>query len=674
MKSNSKILALLFCASLAYMTGFAQQKTVSYLEYNRVNPTGWLSDMLDNQSKNYTGNLVNVGFPFNQGGWGSNPFMRTKKGVSYGFWVPYEQTAYYYDGMLRCGLICNDSTLLAPSRAAIYNSINQAKNNNGVIGAEISIGEMRRWPHAVFFRAFMAEYESTYNPIVLEALEQHYHNDTVKFVGRDLCNIEILTWLYHTTGDNFYKQKVLSYEDAIFKEGLEPIIQDFASDKRQEVHAVTFYEFLKIPICYYELTGKRKYIDMVRNAFSKADKYSMLPDGITSGEEGLSGNTSINTHEMCNVIDYMWTCSYMLRLTQEVEWSERIERALFNAGLGGITKNFDAHQYYSAPNQIACAEHSSIVSTYTTSRMSYRQIHRPPCCTGNLNRMLPIYAGSQWLSDGEKNIYKMLYGAGKAQFKLSGQDVELEEQSNYPFGNTILLTVAKGSGRFTLHLNIPTWSVSPEVKVNGATQKNVISGQVYAISREFKQGDKIEISLPKKAQFKRWNYESMVVNYGPLLFALPVQGTKEQIDVLTPKLQAKSYKGYEMVATSTWNYILGVNDEADSNLKVIERELKEGENPWNSLSSPIEIVVPAFKDNAWTPEYKKTTTSSGDEIYSMVTPKIPARGAMIYALNGLKPQAITLVPYGRTLLRISMFPFWKQGYISPEILATDTKN
>lgn len=655
------------------ITANAQPKMLTGVELSNVSPKGWIRLMMDNQVANFTSKLDIIGFPFTQGGWGREPFLRNRNGVMSGFWVPYEQTAYFYDGMLRCGLILDEPGLLAKARSVIYKTIHDA-SKVGVMNPVLAEGEMRRWPHAVFFRALMAEYEATKNENIIAALHQHFMNDTIVYEGRDLINIETVAWLYQITKDPFYYDWCMKYESLFFKKGAgaDDILYHFGSIDRQEIHAVTYYEFLKIPIIFYELTLDKKYLQIARNAFAKVDEYHMLPCGVASGEEGLSGKSSRNTHEMCDVVDYIWTCNYMLRATKEPRWADRIERALFNAGMGGITKNFDAHQYYSSPNQVVCSEHSSIVSTYDGSRLAYRQIHRPPCCTGNLNRMFPIYVGSQWMHDNEGGLYKMVYGSGEVTHRVGNREIRLCEDSTYPFGDTLRIRIMEGSADFSLHVRIPGWCSDPVVKMNGDVLSKTLSNSMVKIKRPFKKGDVVELVLPKQVAVKQWDFESLVVDYGPLLFALPVESQTQLVDVHTPKLQKDTYKGYSMVAISDWNYILGLRGDGHDQVKVIETAVSGGGNPWLQTPSPIRIRVPAYKDPAWTFDYKKIVDNSGNITFAPVTPALPPRGSMIFALNNVNPQAIELVPYGSTLLRISMFPFWIKGVIPPEVLATDT--
>ena len=655
---------------LASVVSVSAERLLAPVNPDYISVNGWLADMMHSQEINFTGKLDKTGCPFDAGGWGGAPFLRTRNGITTGFWVPYEQTAYYYDGMIRLGLLMKSDSLVAKTRKAIYNTIDNA-SKEGILCPVLSTGNMRRWPHSVFFRAFMAEYEATRNKKIINALERHYKNDTIQYEERDLCNIEILAWMYRVTKDNFYKEKAISMQDAPCLPGytLKEAMAQFGSEERTEIHAVTFHELLKMPVLFYELTGDKKYLDMARGAFAKIDRYNMLPDGISSGEEGLSGNGSRNVHEMCNVVDYIWTCTYMLRATKEVEYADRIEKALFNAGLGGITKTFDAHQYYSAPNQIYCSDYSSHVSTYDPSRFAYCQIHRPPCCTGNINRMLPIYAANEWMTDTDGNIYKMLYGAGEVRT----DGVVLRERSTYPFGQKLTVTVESGKTENDLYLRIPEWAKTPYAALNGKEISKTADGQYFAVRKTLKKGDVIELQFAKTPEYTRWDAEAMVMHYGSLLMALPVKAEVKKYDVQNPKLQNYPYKGYSMSVVSDWNYILGVADEKDMNFSVEEDDLTEDRNPWTMEKSPLKITVPAYLYPEWKEVYTKQTTESGDVIIVPVMPLLPARGAMIYALSGLKPDGIALVPYGRTDLRISMFPFWKTDEIPAEVLATDNE-
>ena len=75
-------------------------------------------------------------------------------------------------------------------------------------------------------------------------------------------------------------------------------------------------------------------------AIRKVERESMLPDGVPSSAEFLYGNNIMTSHETCVIVDYTWTLSHFLQVTGQVEWADKIEQAIYNAGMGDITKDF----------------------------------------------------------------------------------------------------------------------------------------------------------------------------------------------------------------------------------------------------------------------------------------------------------------------------------------------
>lgn len=637
-------------------------------DLKQVSPKGWLYNMLEKQNKGFTSKLCNIIYPFNKGGWGTEPFIKRVKGLKTGNWIPYEQTAYYYDGMLRTGYLLNDEKLVKTALSSIYNSVKHA-SPEGVICPELNYGQRIRWPHAVYFRAWMAAYESEKDKNILDAMERHFLNDTVSMSGRDLCNIEAMSWLYlHTKNQKLFDKIKSMYFNPVKSIFKEEVINDFSKEERQDLHAVTYHELLKLPIIMYMLTENADFLDIARNGFNKLDRYSMLPDGVSSSEEGVSGKTSRAMHETCNVIDYMWTLTYMLRATKETEWADKIERALFNAGIGSITKEFDAHQYYSCPNQVYCDDYSSHNTSYGASRLAYRQFHQPPCCTGNINRMLPVYIGNMWMKGGSDELYKTLYGPGSINFKSENGEIVFEENSVYPYSDSIRINVISGTAKLKLYLRIPGWAKKTRIIFNGKELSDVRPATFYLLERLFKKGDEIIIIPEKSAEFRIWDEQSLIVDYGPILFALPVKAHIEKSSYQTNGKQ--EYYGYKMTPVSDWNYILGVDGKDNSILKVNKGKIDEND-PWGQTEQALTINIPAYKDPTWKTHYLKNKDNNGNDFYSPITPPLPSRGAMIFVLRRLKPELIKLVPYGSTCLRMSMFPFHKETEVSPEALAAE---
>lgn len=668
MKTGSLLATILFLSS-AFLS--AQYEQFRDLPLNRISPEGWQRSYLLKQRDGLTGHLDTICEPFNKGGWigpktdWTPPFYKRKndKGEEVLSWEPFEQTGYYYDGAMRCGLLLRDDFLLDKANKQIYGTIAQA-SPEGVMGYLIP----DRWPHVPFFRAFMAAYEATGDRAILDALEKHYANDKYPLAGcRSILNIEQLLWLYWQTGKKQYLTRSVDLYEAQASRARDRLVNkfdDLKSDERQDIHGVTFHETLKLPILLYMATGDKKYLDAARNGYRKLDEFHMLPDGVPSSEEGLSDKTSLSAHETCDISDFTWTTSYMLKATGEVEWADKMERAILNAGMTCVTKDFDAHQYFSTLNQVVSKVGSCQSPISNPAWSAYAQRQRPWCCTGNVTRFFPIYVGCQWLKGKGDALVKALYGPGSCEHEVGGKKVKLREESVFPFSDTVKITVVEGTASFPLLLRIPTWAKNPAVHVNGVEQKGVESGKFFILDGEHKEGDVITLDFPKEAGVVQWEMNGVVVDCGPLLFALPIASRTEKVllnDLLwsgTPA-DAKDLYAYDMMPDSKWKYVLALDKANNHRIEVVHNPIVDPDHPWGTKDAPLEIKMFGLEMPHWPMHFQEFKTRTGEVRMEPITPPLPPRGCMTMTphLCG-KPERITLVPYGSTTLRLTVFPYW----------------
>ena len=129
-------------------------------------------------------------------------------------------------------------------------------------------------------------------------------------------------------------------EEAWAQEGAELTQSNCLDDSELHMHGVTMNELMKIPMLLYAYTGKSEYLQAALKADEKMEQANMLADGVNSSTEALAGNDALASHETCDISDYTWTIGYFLSTTGHVKWADRIEKAIFNAALGAITKDF----------------------------------------------------------------------------------------------------------------------------------------------------------------------------------------------------------------------------------------------------------------------------------------------------------------------------------------------
>jgi DUF1680 family protein len=116
----------------------------------------------------------------------------------------------------------------------------------------------------------------------------------------------------------------------------------------------------------------------------------MLPYGVNSGEEALSGIAPNASTETCDVSDFLHSNTWLLRNTGKAVYGDRLEKAFHNAAPGAVNRDYTKHVYYQNANlqriPVDYIEYGHNISR----RWSMNTMHTPPCCTGNQARLLPV--------------------------------------------------------------------------------------------------------------------------------------------------------------------------------------------------------------------------------------------------------------------------------------------
>lgn len=612
------------------------------LPLTAIFPQSWLKGFLVTQKNGLTGSIRAAGFPYNSIGWKGEVALPPGY-PDFKLWWPYEQTAYWIDGALRCGYLLNDRALIDSARSQLMYVLNNPAKG-GILGpAHLN---KNRWPHAILFRAMMAEYYANGRMDVINALVKHFLASRDDYSeGRNVVNVETMCWLYGVTGrKDMLQLAIRSYETYNSGANSDETVNALLSDEIPSDHGVTFLEIVKIPAILYMYTGTQKYLSAALHGFDKLETYHMLADGVPSSSEHFNGKESDNVHETCDISDYIWSAGYMLMITGDAKWGDRIEKACYNAGMGAVTKDFRTHQYYSGPNQILADQNSSRWNCkepwYDQSRprMAYQPWHDTECCTGNVNRFLPGLIARMWLREKSGGVVAAMYApsqvavlVGKAQRKFV-----ITEETSYPFdGNVRFVFQSDDSSGvvFPFFIRIPEWSSETAITVDGVILKEKITpGSFFRLTRKFRAGTTVTVNFGIAVRLQSFAGNGIALLRGPLLFSLPVPAQTTIVkgdSVLVPGFQRLAIE-----PVGKFNYALDSDDEL-RDAEVVKNAMSE--NPWQIQTTPVRIRVPASEISGWS-------------LKGGYTPGLPTQ------YNKLKDTTLTLVPTGATTLRISIFP------------------
>ena len=657
---------------------------------DKIQPEGWLKEILERQRDGLAGHPEAMAYPFNTVLW-AGELKRDSESRGADWWR-FEQTAYYLDGITRLGFLLDDKIFLdiwqenieyvlahpLPAKAGLTEEeameqlqrnrrprnfdaqvsadpqaqqrfaqmqarmqermarqarILMADRSEGRLGPET--GSMA-WPFAVFFRAVQAYYEATGDPRIPEALEKNYLSYSLDELAQDryVINVEGILWTYALTGN----KALLDLAVDAWERGESNMTQETALDDSEfHMHGVTMNELLKVPLLLYAYTGEEKYLQAALHAEEKMEAPNMLIDGINSSSEALAGNDPLASHETCDISDYTWTMGYYLMVTGEGQWADRIEKGIFNGGFGAITKDFKTMQYFSCPNQFIATGNSNHNNfKYGLTWMQYRPIHETECCIGNLHRYFPNYVARMWMKDRKGQPVAALYGPSSVEYDLGkGVTVRIDEKTAYPFEEQVRFEFSffkKGKPyakpcEMDFTYRIPGWVKGQETGFK-------------TVSKQWKTGDSFTVDLPMEIEIVDNPVIGSSVQRGPIVYSYAIPAKVEEdpaiYDNLAGKVSANpDFKSWSMTPAGKWNYAL-----VSSGLEDLKAE-KTGATgfPFDLDSVPVKIRVPVVGVKGWTLKENR------------FTPALPEK----FKTEG-KVEYIDLVPYGSTTLRVTIFP------------------
>ena len=252
-------------------------------------------------------------------------------------------------------------------------------------------------------------------------------------------------------------------------------------------------------------------------------------------------------NEICAQIGMMLFSWRLFQTTGDGKYIDNIENELYNGILSGISIDGKDFFYTEALRR---TKEFPYVMRWPKHRQHYITCY---CCPPNTLRTLcQAQEYAYTLGNGSADtLYVNLYG----QNTLKTKDLEITQETNYPWDGEIKLTVKKAKKLSTIILHKPDWCDKYSVKVNGEQAD-------LAITRKWKKSDVIELCLDMRPRLIEANplveeaKNQVAVMRGPIVYCLEgqdIQGGYRINDIaLNSDIELKEVKmsiaGHDFIA------------------------------------------------------------------------------------------------------------------------------
>ena len=350
-------------------------------------------------------------------------------------------------------------------------------------------------------------------------------------LSHDLMISDVMERLFDLTGDPKYHDFTVSLYQNMSRNvptsdtslaSLLDLDSGFAN------HGANTFEAIRVPFWLWMATGQEDFGRASRNALDKLSRYTEPSGSDVSGEDisNLKPDPTSTEYEYCGTKELQFTLESALQKTGIASIGDKIELIWFNAAQGSRLPDGRAVTYLTSDNRLRC-DGLSPDGTKPQIRNKFSPTHTDVavCCNPNATNVAPLYVRGMWMRHSGGGLAALLYGPCVVSTTVNNVPVRIEEKTNYPFDNTVALEIQTGgSAEFPLYLRDPGWSRGTTVECDGATITR--SGSYWVVRKKWQSGDKVHIAfVPIIEEVPAVNGE-IALQYGPLMFALPLDAKK----------------------------------------------------------------------------------------------------------------------------------------------------
>ena len=330
--------------------------------------------------------------------------------------------------------------------------------------------------------------------------------------------MEPIVMLYRFTGDqryiDFAKYIITAYDEP----GGPRVISSLLAHKsvRRTANGKA-YEMMSNLVGLCELaraTGDRSLIAPAINAWEDIVAHQLYVTGAASHGEHFHEDNNLPNHPKANVGETCVTTTWiqlnaqLLRLTGDARYGQELERAYYNHLAGAQLPDGSKWCYYTA-----------LMGTKPYGPGTN-------CCVSSGPRAMalaPIVACMKYSEAGAEGIAVEFLESARVEARLGGQNVSIIVDSKFPRTGAATITLKMAQpATFGVKLRCPEWATPMVWQIGGERREQPGAGWVSIPPRQWKDGDRIELSYtiaPRLIAGQHSNMGSNALAWGPFVLA-----------------------------------------------------------------------------------------------------------------------------------------------------------
>jgi len=231
--------------------------------------------------------------------------------------------------------------------------------------------------------------------------------------------------------------------------------------------------------------------------------------------------------ETCAAIALAFWAQRMFHLDPDSRYIDVMELAIYNSSLSGLSHAGDEFFY---ANPLAAYPGVNPQGRWHENMENGHHRRTPwfhcPCCPPNISRLIASIGEYAYSQAGDR-VYVQMYHENALSLNVGGGEIRLVQETRYPWDGAVQFTVNTAQAvEFELALRIPDWCYDYQLAVNGERQTASTERGYVVLSREWSDGDKVELTLAMPVERVmphpsiRQTAGQIALQRGPLVYCL----------------------------------------------------------------------------------------------------------------------------------------------------------